>query len=568
MDSAIGQTGKRLAAEAIGDALYLIPGFGEGLLAAEASAPILKQIKNQLIEMGLEKIIEFVKKNWPWIAGLAILAALSSMLPLLLLLAPAAIMLRNGLAGIKDFFSGTGKAFGKIGEGLGVGSKSGTSLAQQTAAQGQGAGAQLPQGAKTLINQFSSSAMATAGQAVLATVGVATVSIFIYQTSLNSAFLTDFPKNESEINGSGGGEKTSKYAEISKTAVIKDGCASPENNGAKCENPSFPLSIEYTVTIKPKEDFSLQITDIKDTIKFKQSKKGWEEAGQAMPSIPSEKLLDFAYFTELIKAQGGLTDVPLSAVPTIGSGEIIPTPSETAPTEGVIVIPAGESLTFTYTLDELDSNYNHTAILNTVEANFYYQNSFMSGTDNVTTAARVCLGNCSAGAGCWPSTGTIWQLPFGDYSHSPPNAGGFGDSYDIGCDGCSGAAVYGPPVYANFDGNLCFTRCDDNQYGCRYILEFENEGQTYYEDFAHFQEPNPALSTPNTCMQVEAGFMIGLMSNRGMGSVHSHFGTVIDAGGGWWGSKPASSAIEQLMPETDNGNSPAKIGDHVTSCYD
>lgn len=567
MDSAIGKAGKKAATEAIGQGLYLAldaaGGWGEALRTAEAAAPFLKKIKDQMIEMGLEKILEFIKKHWPLIVLALALGALAFFLPWLLALAPAYFLLRNGLGGLKDFFSGGGQALGKIGGGGIVGGRA--NLANQIAPQAGKSLSQSPEGAKTLLNQFSSSAMVTAGQAVLAAAGSGVLFVFIYQTSLNSAFLTDFPKNESEINNSV--EKTSKYAEISKTASIKTGCSNPENDGAKCENPSFPVTIEYTVTIKPKEDFTLQITDISDTIKFKQSKKGWEEAGQTPPSIESEKVLDFAYFQEIIKNQGGSISDPINTdpIPTIG---LETEETNTTETEGAIVIPAGGSLTFTYALDDLGSNYNHTSIVNTIEAKFYYQNSYMSGMDNVITAARVCLGNCSAGAGCWPTTGTIWQLPFGDYSHSPPNAGGYGDSYDIGCDSCSGAAIYGPPVYANFDGNLCFKGCDDNQYGCRYILEFQFDGQTMYEDFAHFQEPNPALSTPNSCMQVEAGFMIALMSNRGMGDVHSHFGTVIDAGGGWWGSKPASSITEQLVPETDNGNYPPKIGDHVTSCYD
>lgn len=569
MDSAVGKAGKKLATKALSEGLYLAldaaGGWGEALRAAETAAPIIKQLKEQLIEMGLEKVIEWAKKNWPLILLGMILAALAALLPWLLLLAPAYFLLRNSFGGLKKFFGGTSQLLGQTGGSqVGVGTQ--TALQNQLAAE-----TSIPQGAKTLVNQYYSSAMATAGQAVLATVGATTAFVFIYQTSLNSAFLTDFPFNESEIINSV--EKTSKYAEIKKTAKITKGCSSPENDGAKCENPSFPLSIEYTVTIKPKEDFSLQITNIEDEIKFKQSQKGWEESGRPMPSIESQRTLGFDYFKELISDQVGLSNLPLNVTPTptySADAEITPEP-ENPVTEGeYIVIPAGDSLTFTYTLDDLSASYNHTAILNTIEVNFYYQNAFMAGTDNVITAARVCLGECGGGAGCWPTTGTIWQLPFGPYTHGPPGNtnNSWGDSYDIGCNGCSGAAIYGPPVYARFDGNLCFRRCDDNQYGCRYILEFEYEGQTYYEDYAHFQEANPALNVENTCMPVEAGFMIGLMSNRGIGDVHLHWGIVNGAGGGWWSSKPAFSMTEQLVPETDNGHLPALLGDPVTTCYE
>lgn len=571
LDSALGQKGKKLASKALGEGLYLAldaaGGLGEALRAAETALPIIKKIKEQLIEMGLEKILEWLKKHWPLIVLGLILAALSALLPWLLLLAPGYLLLRNGLSLGKGLLGATGKTLGRTGN-VGGGVLQKNVLAQQQAA------AQLPHGAKTLLGQHYSSAMMTAGRAVLTTFGLTSAIIFIYQTSLNSAFLTDFPFSESEINHSI--EKTSKYAEMKKTAKIIQGCLNSENNGTKCENPSFPLTIEYTVTIKPKEDFALQISKIEDQIKFKQSKKGWEESGKPMPTIPTEKNLDFAYFKKIIAAEQPLAPNPLnSSAPSftpspsyIPANNNDPQANPSVAESEFIVIPAGESLTFTYTLDKLSSDYNHTAIINTIEVDFYYQNAIISGKDNLKTAARVCLGNCSAGAGCWPTTGTIWQLPFGDYSHSPPNAGGYGDSYDIGCNNCSGAAIYGPPVHARFDGNLCFVRCDNHQYGCRYILEFQNEGQTYYEDYAHFQEPNPALNIENTCMPVEAGFLIGLMSNRGMGSVHLHFGLVNGASGMWWGSKPAFSMTEQLVPETDNGRHPAAIGDPVSTCYE
>lgn len=568
MDSALGQQGKKLAAKALGEGLYYAldaaGGWGEALRAAEAAAPIIKKLKEKLIEIGLEKVLEFLKKHWPWILALMALGALASMLPWLLLLAPAGFAIYKGAGSLKNLFSGAGEALGKIGGSF---SGSGTTIGTNIGQAQQGSATQYPQGAKTLMNQFSSSAMITAGQAVVATVGAATITVFIYQTSLNSAFLTDFPKNESEISSSI--EKTSKYAEISKTAVITDGCPSPENNGAKCENPSFPISIEYTVTIKPKEDFSLQITNINDLIKFKQSQKGWEEAGQTMPSIETERELNFDYFKKIIAEQGGLSNTPLSTtpIPTIGL-ENSPTPNPSMPAieDGVIVIPAGGSLTFTYTLEDLDSNYNHTAILNTIEANFYYQNDYMSGTDNVITAARVCLGNCSAGAGCWPTTGHLSQMPYGDFSHSKPPGLSFMDAYDIGCNGCSEAAIYGPPVYAPFDGQLCFGGCRDSE-GCFYTLSFSDGSESQSINFLHFEDPNPALSTPNQCMQVEAGFMIGLMGTRGFSTgVHLHYGAA-HSGVFYMQSNPGFSIIETLVPEDDSGNYPPKYGANVTTCY-
>jgi hypothetical protein len=58
------------------------------------------------------------------------------------------------------------------------------------------------------------------------------------------------------------------------------------------------------------------------------------------------------------------------------------------------------------------------------------------------------------------------------------------------------------------------------------------------------------------------------MSNRGIGDVHLHFGIVINEAGKWWSSKPSFSKTEELVPETDNGNYPPQLLDHVTSPYE
>ncbi len=546
----------------------------------------VKWFKEQI----LNKILDWIQKYWPILLATAAFAIFGPLLGALAAAFAGYKTLQSILGvGAKEQVLGGIEAANQAGQAAAAQNAINQNIAtQQTLASQQAAAAAnqaAVQNASAVTHGIGTTAMTTAGQAIIATVAATTAFTFFYQTSLNSAFLVDFPKNETELNGNTSTDKKSKYAEMTKTAVIKTGCAAPENNGAKCVQPSFPLSIEYTVVIKPKEDFSIQITNIEDTIKFKQSKKGWEKAGQAPPAIPSEKFLDFIYFQDLIKEQVGLSDTPLNTVSAVPSSAVpSEMPTETpiiitaAPTNEYIVIPAGGSLTFTYTLDDLTSGYNHTAINNTIEAKFNYSNSYLSGSDSVITGARVCLGECGGDAGCWPTTGKLWQLPFGegssngDTTHRPPNAGGWGDSYDIGCSSCSGGGAYGPTVYANFDGNMCFKGCDNNQYGCRYILTFEREGQTFYEDFAHFQEPNSQLNVPGTCKEVEAGWPIGPMSNRGIGDVHLHFGAVIDAGGGWWGSNPGLSLVQQWVPESNNpktgaGSIPPKLYDNVTSCY-
>ena len=542
-----------------------------GIVAATGgtAAPILAQWEaakkadvtgtlQRLEDEGLGAIIEFIKKNWPLILLAAIGSVIAALGPVLLILLPVAFAVIKYFPELKALLFGGTKLAGK--EILGA--ENLTRAQQEVLSTEIVRATELAEATPTLTSQISSSTMLTASQAVTAAVAGTIGFVLIYQASLNSAFLTDFPTSESEIINFD--QKTSKYAFIEKKAKIISGCPSPEND-AKCENPSFPISIEYTVTIGPKEDFSLQIIDLKDTIEFKQSKKGWEEAGRTPPIIPSKKELSYDYFKKIIAEQGGEFGSPINSTPTpLPTGEATPTPVN----EDVILIPAGSELTFTYTLDNLGEDYNHTSIVNTIEANFYYQNSYLAGTDSVSTAARVCLGQCGGDIGCWPTTGDVDQLPFGPYTHGAPGntKNSWGDSFDIGCDNCSGAAIYGPKIYARYDGELKFMGCDDDQYGCRYILAFEHEGQTLYEDYAHMQEPNPAITSGS--MTVEAGFPIGKMSNRGTKSVHLHWGIVNGPGGGWWGSEPAFSLTMQLVPETDQNNKPAKEGDHVTTCYE
>lgn len=552
-------------------------GTAEGffqVLDAMDKNPVTKAIKDEI----LNKILDWIRKYWPWLLG----AVAAAMAPLLLIPAALGWMISGGADKLKDMLFGTNKLLGhgdsalapSLGQHANALASSRDALAQQTLAQ-QAQAAQAAQAVKaaqaaqaSAATPALSHAMVVAGQAVVATVGgIATLAYFSH-VSLNSAFLTDFPRNETELTGNTADNKTSKYAEMTKTATIKTGCARPENNGAKCVSPSFPLSIEYTVTISPKEDFSLQITNLEDTIKFKQSAKGWEKAGQTPPSIPAEKFLDLPYFESIIKEQGGLSDTPLSATPTPVPGSEDPNATSTpTPPQGSIVIPAGGSLSFSYTLDGLSAGYNNTAIMNTIEAQFYYQNANISGTDNLITAARVCLGECGGDAGCWPMTGTITQLPLDPlFSHAKPIGKSFMDAYDIGPG--VGPALYGNPVYVPFDGNLCFQGCAASE-GCYYVLTFDNGGETQKVNFLHFQDKNNDFGAANQCIQVEAGYKIGLSGKRGFtdGGNHLHYGAA-HGEAFYMSNNPGFSIIYTLTPASNENNQPAKMNDHVTTCYE
>ena len=531
---------------------------------------------SQMVEDAfLNQVLEKIKKFWPAL----LLGLIAPLLPLLSVLGGLLLAARN-LEAIKNFL-GLGKSnlASSAGQSSGIGSYSALEREALAAQQAQAA-ASVQAAAATAVPAVSP-AMAIAGQAVLYTAIGSGLFAFLYYANLNSAFLTHFPFSESEMINTV--EKTSKYAEMKKTAKIVKGCFATENDGSKCENPNFPVTIEYTIVINTKEDFAIQITDITDTIKFRQNKEAWNDNP---PPIAVEKVLDMDYFLPIISKLGGLSSVGLGSTTSdiLNEDPLQPTPD---PSQQFIVLQPGQQLTFSYTLENLDANYHHTSIVNTIEVGFRYQNAVEAGADKVGAMSRVCLGNCAKDM-CWPATGYLSQLPFGegtsdaDASHRPPNAGGWFDSYDLASLKCGTPAAKnapstkcyqftestGPMVYARFDGTAVFKGCSVKGYGCHYILEFELDGEKKYEVYAHLAEPNSSMSEVNKPYGVQAGQILGKMGTTGNSSgVHLHFGLATQYGSGL-SSKPSFSILEKLVPPDDAGNEIPKLGSNVTTCYE
>lgn len=530
-NSPIGQAGDMLAKEALKYGLRAGIGAATGggseaafqaWDAAKKAIPLLEQVEDEF----LNKLIEWIKKYGPYLAAAAILM---SLIPLAgLLLAPVAIYfaLKN-IGGLGGLFGGQGRLFGRE-----AGKAASRTLTQGSAARtGASIGSNAAQTASTKTatatagKGLASSAMTTATQAVIGTVAITAGTTLFYRANLENAFLTDFPAVDPYASTLQ--SKKSKYASIEKTAKIVKGCPSPESEGKKCENPNFPVSIKYEIEIKPKKDYTIQITNIEDNVKFRQSETGWEEVeGRVPPTIAESTSFKLDDFDE------------------------IKSPED-------LILEPGESLILEYEIENLSSDYNHTAIINTAEVKFYYENSFESGTDTAKTSARICLGECGMGAGCWPTNGSISQLPYGTYSHAPPGSkGGYADAYDI-------ADRSLPNVYSPFEGQLCFKGCDDdNGWGCYFDLSFEGRKLR----FAHFEE-EPTWASQQ-CVDVEEGFLIGPMGNRGNSSgPHLHY--EVDYQGGFYSHVQRSfSDLESLVPETVQGNHPAQLNNTVVTCYE
>jgi murein DD-endopeptidase MepM/ murein hydrolase activator NlpD len=326
---------------------------------------------------------------------------------------------------------------------------------------------------------------------------VAVTSIFSNMV-LNNALLADFPQVDPLATGVPGTQgKISKYVTIEKRVFIT-GC--PEN---KCKNPAFPIRAEYAITIRPKENYTIAITQATDTLRVSHSSDSWEEhEGRTPPDIP-----------ERVK---GLDDFPdLYEELTIGPGE---------------------ELSFSYT-ESFNENYNHSIIINNFELAFFYNDpeAGEEGTDNAITGEVIYVGDYSQGAGCWPTSGRVSQLPAGGFTHS--NA----DAFDI-------ANVEGTPIYTPFAGQACTSVLSTEIYG-NHVVVTATTGQRF--SFAHMRN-----QPFNGCRAVEAGEVIGFMGTTGNSTGnHLHFGLI--------GGSPRPSTLATLMP---NGTA-IKKDDHVRSCY-
>ncbi|MCC6711709.1 MAG: hypothetical protein IT416_05160 [Candidatus Pacebacteria bacterium] len=341
-----------------------------------------------------------------------------------------------------------------------------------------------------------------AGQAVLGTVGLITASELMFQSTVLGALTANFPVVEPlgafSIDGVDG--KVSEFVSIEKRAFIA-GC--PEN---KCESPSFPIKVEYTVTIAPKGNYTIQILDATDTLKVNHSKKAWEEKGKTPPTIP-ERIKKLADFPELYEE---------------------------------IIIEPGDSVTLVYS-ESLDEKYNDASITNRFELKVFAKDpaTGKEGTDTAITGEIVYIGDYSQGEGCWPTSGTMLQLPF---NQGPDSTHSRWDAFDI-------VNVEGTPIYTPFGGKACPGTRDASIYGIHVTLQ--SDKGTF--QFSHMHATN---GLDNGCKDLQPGDVVGYMGTTGMGGVH------LD-----WAKIGRGSAPSDLAPMMPDGLS-IKPGDPVRSCYD
>jgi len=430
----------------------------------------------------------------------------------------------GNLFGLKSLFgggSGGGSAassfLGDAGKAASQGTANATAALKRFSSGTQASSASTATSAAAVKSTFATTtasitSASTATIAVTSTIGIVAVASFFGFMTVQNALLADFshvvPLGTSDSEG-----KTSRFVTVKKEVYIP-GCPDQQ-----CDDGNFPFEAEYTITITPKEDFVITIEDINDIMKVNHNEEYYEEIGERVPKLSSEE------------------ESTLSRdIVTLGSDI----------SEGQVLNP-GEEIVVKYR-HNFSENYNHASVRNTVTLDFTYENDEESGSDDAITGDFICIGECPAGLGCWPTSGTIKSVPFSGiktHLHS--------DSFDIA------NSVVGTPVFAPFDGRLCMpVKCSDKEYGCYVTLS--NMTGLDPDDvllMAHFEEA-PLEVGEAGCKDVVAGTYIAPMGNRGNSSgPHVHYELKSN-------HNNPPSILSEYVPD---GND-IEIEDPVRSCYD
>lgn len=438
-------------------------------------------------------------------------------------------LLGSQVFGGKSAVVGAKEAISSVGRSVGLGSSGGASpgdgsVAQPTSFSGAGAGKPLYSMASPQAGQLASTGIqattstgtiATTGSAAPATAAAsagtasgvfsaalgsalaltalapaaAVASIFfitIYTlVVIFSAFLTPLPIGDSFAPVI----RENKYMELEKTASLRK----MANGDTK--------AVTFTITVKPKSSFQLKLVSISDSFSFQPSK-----AGVTNPTIdPSGPYISTTDFPETISRS--------------------------------------EKFNFTVTL----AGGTDVMATNTVAINFDAYDAageIVKSGESLTATADVIIGNPDIW--CWPTSGTIKQLPGGSYSH---NDGRFFDAYDI----APGASGY--PIYAPVSGLLSSHPYQNNGYGNYLTLEFTNpnSGATEKLLFGHLSK---SLVTGSK-IPVTRGQKIGLVGSTGRSDgPHLHYELVTSTKAGL-----GSGIFANFLPKVPT------MGERVTTCY-
>ncbi len=329
-------------------------------------------------------------------------------------------------------------------------------------------------------------------------------------------------------------DQISPYINIEK-AVSPDRIA--YDNG---ENPS----IVYTITITPKDGYTIEITDISDVLSVKYN--ATTQPGRTAAVIKTRTGTDF-----------GFPDISFDNPVTV-------TP------ESPLVLPG-------YTESFPSNIFVDANITNTVTITLNATKNGLTETDKIAkTAQIICIGECpQAQNGCWPATGYLIQTTANEQ-------GTHDDVYAIDI-----RNTIGTPVYATFTSSRACTYTDGMAtgigavYGNHALLKIDPgvaQGAAGSAGFSLLYGHMNQFSgnfTANSCSNAyQAGAEVGQMGISGLyvlggifnssGNSHLHYEVrPLSGAGGKAVVDAAGIQLEDLLPAGEMIQ-----GTFVRSCYD
>ena len=299
--------------------------------------------------------------------------------------------------------------------------------------------------------------------------------------------------------------------------------------------------------ISADKEYDLEITGFEDTVSVRVNKDLSKEDPAALSTAVQSQpeVYTYAKFVEEAK-------------------KVLPAENFNGNT---VILKAGQVIELPPFAVQVDNRYANTSVTNKFKITFKAtKGSEVADNETAQTGDVTCIGECpQAEEGCWPVNGEIAQKPFNiGFSH-----GGV-DAYDI-------SATAGTAIYAPYPGQACgyyqYGKIVFNAdktinkaltvWGYGYYVDLtvnpDNGSSPFVLKFGHmlkFQDGHDGVVPLNSCVDVEAGKVLGVVGSTGASSGnHLHYEYVQ--------KKPASPLLQALLKAEDVG-----VGDLVKTCYE
>ncbi|MCA9372586.1 M23 family metallopeptidase [Candidatus Woesebacteria bacterium] len=354
---------------------------------------------------------------------------------------------------------------------------------------------------------------------VFSLLGVAMVSIYTIFV-IYSAFLVPLPTGDLTSSTSTQSEYVTLTKQASPSTLDDDQIA----------------TVIYKVTIQTRRNYQIKVTDVSDTANtgftFQSNRTDHVNPGVSPPASLLNPRISLSDFSPDFDDQ-----------------------SQTV--EYSVVFSRGKKV----------------LVSNTVTITYDVQNSqgeLVASGETLSSTANVAIGD--HGVFCWPTTGTLVQLPNGSYSHQ--NA----DAYDI-------SAPLSTRVFSPFEGWAHKGDMGSRDYGKFVVVDSYVQGRWVRLIYGHLREAsvgepvanfwdNLAINhdtgglengaTNNVGQFISAGDQIGLVDSTGHSTGnHLHYELGYVNGVRHRLNSPGIS-LEDLLPQPSSGT--YQLGDYVTTC--